>query len=516
MKLHERRQFLADVGRGMLVASVGASLASDLGLANALGEEANVALNFGALEPLVATMQETPPEKLMPALVEKLQSGTPLRTLVAAAALANARTFGGEDYIGYHSFMALAPAFAMAEELPSQQRPLPVLKVLFRNTNRIQAFGGRAKEVLKPVEAAEISRDAPEGELLRTATRSADMTAAEATFAALVEEPGEAFNHLQYALQDEVDVHRIVLAWRSWATLELTGEEHAKSLLRQSVHYCVQAEARMKGRGQSGSGVRTLLPRLLDEHKLVGRAMGTRRGDDEWVLQLSKTIANATRDQAAEAVAAALAEGFSPEDVGEAISLAANELLLRDPGRPKDWASPEKPVGSVHGDSVGVHASDAANAWRNIARVSNQRNQVASLIVGAYHTAGQHGRLNENFYPTAADLEAIRGVDGEKLIAELDAAVRQQDQRRACALAHRAGELKRDSSPVFATLLRYGISEDGALHAEKYYTTVREEFRTTREKFRWRQLAGLARVTASEFGRTAPGYDQVRELLRVS
>lgn len=28
----------------------------------------------------------------------------------------------------------------------------------------------------------------------------------------------------------------------------------------------------------------------------------------------------------------------------------------------------EKPEGSCHGDSVGVHASDAANAWRNIVR----------------------------------------------------------------------------------------------------------------------------------------------------
>ena len=30
-------------------------------------------------------------------------------------------------------------------------------------------------------------------------------------------------------------------------------------------------------------------------------------------------------------------------------------------------AYPGKPVGSCHGDSVGVHASDSMNAWRNIA-----------------------------------------------------------------------------------------------------------------------------------------------------
>ena len=90
-----RRKFLADVGRGMLVASVGYSVASELGLTPALAEETAEALSFGSLEPLVCLMQETPANKLLPALVDKLKSGTDLRRLITAAALANARTFGG-------------------------------------------------------------------------------------------------------------------------------------------------------------------------------------------------------------------------------------------------------------------------------------------------------------------------------------------------------------------------------------------------------------------------------------
>ena len=68
---------------------------------------------------------------------------------------------------------------------------------------------------------------------------------------------------------------------------------------------------------------------------------------------------------------------------------------------------------------------------------------------------------------------------------------------------------------VFGLLLGYAVSEDGALHAEKFYRTVREEFATTRPAFRWRHLVALARVTASEFGRTAPGYAEACERLRV-
>src|SRR5687767_11300572 len=115
---HSRREFFADVGRGMVVATVGYSLASDLGLATTFAADAPDALTFGELEPLVCLMQEPPAHKLLPKLTEKLKSGTELKRLVAAAALANARTFGGEDYVGFHTLMALSPAFQMSRELP--------------------------------------------------------------------------------------------------------------------------------------------------------------------------------------------------------------------------------------------------------------------------------------------------------------------------------------------------------------------------------------------------------------
>src|SRR5436305_1810156 len=134
MTQRNRREFLADVGRGTIAASIGAGLAADLGLGPARADAPD-RLTFGPLEPLVGLMQDTPPDKLQPELVRRLKDGTPLRDIVAAGALANARIFGGEDYTGYHTLMALAPAYAMSAELPAEQRPLPVLKVVYRNAN---------------------------------------------------------------------------------------------------------------------------------------------------------------------------------------------------------------------------------------------------------------------------------------------------------------------------------------------------------------------------------------------
>jgi hypothetical protein len=516
---HTRREFLADVGRGMLVASVGYGMATELGLAPAFGAEAGDTLDFGPLESLVRLMQETPANKLLPALADKLKSGTELSRLVAAAALANARTFGGEDYVGFHTMMALAPSLHMARELPDALQPLPVFKVLYRNTNRIQEKGGRKDEVLHPVKPAILSDNRPGGELLRDAVHRKDVNEAEQTFAALAKlSPDDALNHLLYTVQENTEVHRVVLPYRAWDLLDLIGREQAHTLLRQSVRYCVKAEAGQ--RSDKWDEPRTLLPKMLEQRKLLGRTPGTRQAEDQWVDELSQTIFKSTPEQAAEAAAAALADGFAPAAIGEAISLAANQLVLRDHGRPPNAESPGKPVGSVHGDSIGVHASDSACAWRNLARVSNSRNTFACLILGAYQVALDRTQRGGDFLnwppvPVKWHLDQIKSSEADALLREADEAIRQNLQAHAAAIVSRYGELGHAPRPVFDLLLRYAVSEDGALHAEKYYRTVTEEFAATRPAFRWRQLVALARVTASEYGRPAPGIAEAREMLKV-
>lgn len=513
MRDNTRREFLADVGRGMLVASLGSAVAADLEIAPAWAGDGAERLTFGKMEPLVELMQQTPIAKLLPLLVEKMKGGTDLRTLTAAGALANARTFGGHDYTGYHALMALAPAYQMAGELPKEQRPLPVLKVLYRNTHRIQQEGGRAHEALHPVKPANLPKERDGGELLREATRRRDQQGAEETFAALARGPiGEAFNHLQFAVEDEVDVHRVVLAWRSWVLRDLTGSEYAHTLLRQSVRYCVDAENSLFENKRTPA-IRTVLPKLLDQYRLAGRKPGDRKAEDKWIEHLVQSIYGDGRERAAEAVAAALAEDMSPDAVGEAISLAANRLVLCDPGRKHPEG--DKPIGSVHGASVGVHASDSANAWRNIARVSNARNTFASLICGAFHTAGQNGGQKKEPYPPAEQLAKIETKDADRLLQLAEAAIKEKNQAGAAALIHAYGTQGYPERRVFDLLLRYAVSEDGSLHAEKYYRTVKEEFEETRPAFRWRHLVALARVTASEYGRTAPGYSEARRLLKL-
>jgi hypothetical protein len=264
---------------------------------------------------------------------------------------------------------------------------------------------------------------------------------------------------------------------------------------------------------------RDLLAKLLEEHKLLAAAPGTRVAEDKWVEELSVTIFKSTPEQAAAAAASALAEGMTPDAVGEAISLAANQLILRDHGRPPQQEVTGKPIGSVHGDSIGVHACDSANAWRQMARVARPRNTFACLILGAYQVALDRVDRGGDFLsweplPIKWHIEAVKTTDPDGLLRDLDEAIRGNLQGRASAIAHRYGQQGHEPRAIFDLLRRYAISEDGALHAEKFYRTVSEEFAGTRAAFRWRQICALARVTASEYGRPAPGMAEARELLK--
>jgi hypothetical protein len=509
MSQAHRREFLQEVGGGMLAVLVGPGLAAELGLA-AEDNKDDRAKTPNGLARLSQIIQQTPTKDLLPALHQQLKNGASLKELIAAGALANARAFGGQDYNGYHSFMALCPSYAMAMALPEKERPLPILKVLYRTSTHIHGAHCAKEDRLATVEPAKLDDKAPAAVQMRDAARARKLAQAEQIFVSLKGTPEETYDDVQLLIQDDLNVHRVVLAWRAWEVLDFIGKDHARDMLRQTVRFCSDSR-----HGGTGHPIQKVLPRLLDSHKLLSAKPGAKKVDDDWVEKLAKIVHSDRQEKAAETVAAALADGVDPDAVSEAISLAGTMLVLGDPGRKKEWSSPAKPEGSVHGDSVGVHASDAANGWRHIARVTSARNTFASLIAAAYHTAGQAGRRLDKPYPLVEDVEKVEAKDAEKLIAALDEALRGKDQRRAAAVASRYGALGHDAKAILAKLRQYAVSEDGALHAEKYYQTVSEEHARSRAKFRWLHVVALARVTASAGGQPAPGVAEARKLLGV-
>jgi len=504
MMTTSRREFLGGVGSTVGTAALALALSERLGFSETLSRSARERLRFGALDPLVDLMQETPADELLPLLVAKLRAGTSISDLVAAGALANARAHGGTNYNGYHALMALIPSYEMSLQMPKPYAALPVLKVLHRNARFIQDVGHARTDALEP-----LALPAGEDKLVES-VRAHDLAQAERSLALLESQShARAYEELQTVVRDEMNVHRVVLAWRAYDLLRLTGEEQALPMLRQSVRFCIDEDSHRVQQGQAPNEIRALLPQLMESLGLDKREKGTRAADAAWLEHTGDWIFAADRKHAAGAVAAALADGVDPEDIGRALSLAATKLLLNDGGL--TTAAAGKPVGCVHGASTGVHASDAVNAWRHIARIGSTRNTFASLIAGAYHTAGQAKLVGDVAHDH--DAEACTKSDPSELRSEIEARIRASDQKGACQAARRYVALGHPAEPLFGLLREFAISEDGALHAEKYFRTAQEESSSARPEHRGLYLVALTRVTASEFGFPAPGYADARKLL---
>lgn len=515
-KNRNRRNFMEQISSGMLVAGVGATTAMQIGVdctfANHESKSQND-LSFGKLDSLVDLMQTQQPEQLQQTLVKKLNRGeTTLKKLVAAASLANAETFGGQDYVGYHTEMALVPALEMSAELSGKEKPLPVLKVIYRNAQQIQNVGGAKKKTLHHQTAAASSIQG-KGQAIRDISRKGDMARAEQLFASVDKVPlNEKFNAILPAIEDDINVHRFVLAHRAYELIDIVGEENAQTMLRQCIRYCVDTERNRIQKGRQPSPIRKHLPKLVSQFKLHDRKLGSRDPGEEWIEEMGNLIYDTDKFEASESVAAALADGISPKAVSEAISVAANLLVLKQ-GADR-WRT--------HGDSAGVHASDAANAWRNILDVANQKNAVGGLICSAFHTA-RYDSFKGDPYPTEAHRLKVKVASAKELLGLAEECIRANDQAVAAAAIQVYGDKGFTLRPVFDLMLKYAISEDGRLHAEKYYRTVCEEFNSMRPRFKLRQLVALARVTASSFGydrfdnkgHRAPGYQDARKLLKV-
>lgn len=522
----ERRKFLGQVGRGMLAASVGYSLAIDLGLATASDVgEGDERLSFGPWDEWVDFLQSTPATELLPKLVARLNQGTTLEDAVTAAALANARAFGGEDYIGFHTLMALRPALTVAAHLPRERAALPILKVLYRNSARIQEVGGIEANALKPLPVAEEGEIGSSRNQFRNQVRRRELEAAEFTLdSAIKQSPQVGLDWMMTAVEDATEVHRVVLIERAWDLVSFVGEQRASAMLRQSLRYCIKNE---EWSAKNFADLRQVLPAVMDRYSLDQVQLGHRSFSDDELREWIALFFSCTPAEAAEATGKALSEGYSVETIAEAVSLAASQLVLRDVGRVGNQASPGKPEGSVHGDSIGVHACDSANAWRRLALVTSGRHSAAATVLGAYQVALDRVARGGDFanWPRLPIVDWQSGrpyAEAPKLLEQLDEAIRSNAQAEATTLAAlyleqvNASQSNASIDSLFSMLARYATSEDGALHAEKFFRTVHDEYHAIRPEFRDNHVYALARVTASEFGNPAPGYAESLELLGLS
>ena len=95
---------------------------------------------------------------------------------------------------------------------------------------------------------------------IRDACRVADVDRAEKLFAPLGSGSiDEAFNALQPVMQDDINVHRFVFAYRTRGLADLLGHDYAHTILRQCVRFCCDHERNRIDGKRAESPIRALM-----------------------------------------------------------------------------------------------------------------------------------------------------------------------------------------------------------------------------------------------------------------
>jgi hypothetical protein len=142
--------------------------------------------------------------------------------------------------------MAMAPSAEMGPQMASPLGALPVLKVVHRNARFLKDAGRTHEDALAPLPPD--AGAAADGSGLVDAMHALELPAAEARLAAsLAQSRTAAFDRVQEVVREDGNVHRVVLSWRAVDLLRVTGEQHALTLLRQSVRYCIDGRPRAAG-----------------------------------------------------------------------------------------------------------------------------------------------------------------------------------------------------------------------------------------------------------------------------
>src|SRR6266481_5663431 len=355
-----RRQFLSTAASAAAFAGT-----AQLGLLSKLpcvsAEEAkssgNVVKLADEIEPLVRLLEETPREKLLEEVGQRIRGGTSYREIVAALLLAGVKNVQPRPGVGFefHAVLVVNSAHLASISSPDEQRWLPIFWALdyFKSSQAVSAQKGRERGegdwTMAPVDEGRVPPPHKALQAFTDAMDRWDEAAADAAVAGLARTAGanELFDvFARYGCRDFRSIgHKAIFVANSWRTLNTVGWQYAEPVLR-SLAYALLAREGANNPAESD----------LDADR-PGRknAALARKFRDDW--QSGKIDSHATHDvlatiyagdsdQICNQILETINNGVSPQSVWDALLVGAGELLMRQPG------------------IVGIHTLTSTNAMR--------------------------------------------------------------------------------------------------------------------------------------------------------
>jgi hypothetical protein len=333
-----RRDFVARAVQAGALAGLG-DLAFLHGLPPVRADEAKLPAGKVKLsddiEPLVRLLEETPRDKLLEAVAERIRGGVGYQPLLAAVMLAGVRGIQPRPVgFKFHAVLVINSAHLASLAAPDSDRWLPLLWAMdnFKVSQaKNQQEGGW---VMPPAENAKLPAEPEARKRFTEAMDGWDEEGADRATTTLARTAGaeEVIEQFwRYGARDFRDIgHKAIYVANGWRTLQTIGWRHAEPVLRSLAFALLEHEGDnpAKRDGEPDRPGRDNLKRVAQIRA------GWRQGkvDARATTDLLAALRTAAPAESSGKVVELLNKEVDPASVWDGLFLRAGELLMQQPG----------------------------------------------------------------------------------------------------------------------------------------------------------------------------------------
>jgi hypothetical protein len=432
------------------------------------------------IEPLVKLIEDTPRNKLIETVAERVKAGTASYSdLLAAALLAGVRGIKPRPVgFQFHAVLVVNSAHLASLAATNQDRWLPLFWAL-DNFKESQATNQQRNAGWKmpPVDEGKLPAPSAARKAFVEAMDNWDEDAADRAVTALsrvasVTEILELF--WRYGCRDFRDIgHKAIFVANASRTLNTIGWRHSEPVLRSLVSALLEHEGENPAKRDADADrpFRENLPRL------AGIPEGWQSGKQapEAAADLLAALRKATPAEASGEVASMLKKGLHPQVIWDGLFLTAGELLYRQPG------------------IVGLHCVTTVNALYHAYQISGQNDtRLMTMLQGAAFLAMFRGAMlgRGKLADGQLDKLTVEAPPGDAWT--IDSVFSQAGKDRPSATARALSLLTKDptqSGPLMAMARRLIFAKGNNAHDYKFSSAALEDYAHVSPTWRPRFLA---------------------------
>jgi hypothetical protein len=316
----------------------------DLGFLSRLGAvsaaeaklEPNVVRLRPEIEPLVRLIEETPRDRLLEEVADRIRRGVSYQELLAALLLAGVKNVQPRPSVGhkFHTVLVVNSAHLASMASPAEHRWLPIFWALDYYKSAEARDVEENNWTMSAVDESAVPPAHKARDEFVAAMDNWDEAAADAAVAGLARSAGaneiyELF--FRYGMRDFRSIgHKAIYVANSFRTLQCIGSQHAEPVLRSLAYALLMHEGDNPAKRDDPAD--TPFRNNEELSKKIRSEWRDGKVDESATTELLETLRTASNDDASEAVVEVINRGIAPQSAWDALHVAAGELLMRQPG----------------------------------------------------------------------------------------------------------------------------------------------------------------------------------------